>query len=416
MVLLELANQISNKNSREIVELLCSKTFTLPILTYVLYQLSQDSSSSSSSSKGLTKENKVANDDNPYEKSIVDASDKREAVELSFKPVASDFDWSKQEPIKYRPFKKGEYKLVMGIHNILPEEWFLVENTYKRYTDLKFSYVNDPYLFDHSIFMTEDCIPSVIEFYQESTKFMLQRYPMCFTVKDGLIHNHIRNDTIPLDPYSEKDPKELLCHLSRFLEEDFILMFPDAKNYDTDEFIFKGGVFAFAAGFDPAERFKTPLTNVHGPVPEYRTKLRPQMNKFFDKLKPGVFVKRNNWSIQTHNKVFVIGANKGVEGEEIKSLDPNTLDFKRQVYFRSERQTLTKLPKTGTMVFAIRTYLTPMWNIREEGLGDELIGGIEGMQETIGQYKRRPEWGEPVIKFLKGESDGCENLEYEGLV
>lgn len=390
---------ISQKSARELVELLCSKTFTIPILTYVLYQLLQDDS-------------KV--EQKPKQEIIVEKEEDDDTIH--YNPVDPNFNWPTKEPHKYRPFKKGEYKLVMGINNIPNDEWFLVENTYKSYTDLKFSYVNNPELHDHAIFMTQDCIPSVIEFYKESTRFMLERYPMCFSVRDGLIHNHIRGDTIPLDPLVEKDPKELLHHLSRFLEEDFILLFPDPENYDTDEYIFKGGVFAFAAGFDPVERFQTPLTTIHGPVPEYRTKLKPQMNKFFEKLKKGTIVKRNNWSIQTHNKIFVIGANKGVEGEEIKSLNPDELDFKRQVFFRSERQTLTRLPKTGTIVFGIRTYLTPMWDIREEGLGDELIGGIEGMQETIGQYKRRPEWGEPVVKFLRGESDGCERLEFEGLV
>lgn len=395
MVLLDLIKELSQRDSKELVELICSKFFTLPILTYLLYQISQDS---------------------PKPNSKQDPPIEQISTPKKWKSEDPNFNWSKAEPIRYRPFKKGEYKLVMGIHNISPDEWFLVENTYKEYTDKKFQYVSDPEIHDHIVFLSEDCTPVAIEFYQETTKFMLERYPMCFKVKNGQIHNLIRGDSIPLDPYSEKDPKQLLRHLSRFIEEDFILLFPDPAKYDTEEYIFQGGIFGFVAGFDPLERFKLPLTGIHGPVPEYRTKLKPQMNKFFDKLKPGVFVRRNNWSIQTHNKILVMNANKGVEGEEIKSLDPNTLDFKREVYFRSERQVLTRLPKTGAIVFSIRTYLTPMWNIREEGLSDELIGGIEGMQENIGQYKRRPEWGDPVVSFLKGESDGCEKPEIKGLV
>ncbi|ONH70176.1 hypothetical protein BON22_0627 [Cyberlindnera fabianii] len=167
--------------------------------------------------------------------------------------------------------------------------------------------------------------------------------------------------------------KQLHVYLSRFLEEDYIILYPDTENYDTDEYIFKGGIFAFAAGFDPQVRFKKPLTEIHGPVPEYRTKLRPQMNRFFDKLKPGTWVRRNNWSIQTHNMVFAMSENKGKEDEEITSLDPDTLDFEREVFFRSERQILTKLPKTGAIIFSIRTYLTPMKQLRDEGIGEELI-------------------------------------------
>ncbi|CCH42019.1 hypothetical protein BN7_1558 [Wickerhamomyces ciferrii] len=392
MVLLDIIQSITSNPSTSI-DLLLSKSITFPLLCLVIY-------------KTIAKEVKHKPTDNKNNDNPIINSPKR------YNSVESEFQWTQAEPYRYRPFKKGEYKLVMGIHNIEPDEWFLVENTYKDYTTIKYGTVSTPNLTDHCVFMTEDCIPTVIEFYQETTKFMLERYPMCFKIDldQGKILNLIRGDSIPLDPYSIP-PKELLHCLSRFIEEDFILMFPDPKGHNTDEYIFKGGVFAFAAGFDPIERFQKPLTEIHGPVPEYRTKLRSQMNKFFEKLKPGLFVKRNNWSIQTHNKIFVIDANKGTEDEEIKSLNPDHLDFKRQVYFRSERQVLTRLPKTQSIVFSIRTYLTPMWKIREEGLADELVGGIQGMQEVIGQYKRRPEWGDAVVKFMNWESDGCDRPE-----
>lgn len=403
----------------QLVYLLLHKEFTVPLLGYVLYLIVGSSSSSSSSQRVddipkaevVTSVTSVSTETS--EKKTNTSSDN---VIPKINSIDSSFDWSKQDPVKYRPFKKGEYKLVMGIHNISPDEWFFVENTYKEYTDLKWSYVTNPDLFDHAVFMTEDCIPATIEFYQRSTQFMLDRYPMCFEIRGDQIYNKIRDDYIPLDPYSVEDKKQLHVYLSRFLEEDYIILYPDTENYDTEEYIFKGGIFAFAAGFDPQVRFKKPLTEIHGPVPEYRTKLRPQMNRFFDKLKPGTWVRRNNWSIQTHNMVFAMSENKGKEDEEITSLDPDTLDFEREVFFRSERQILTKLPKTGAIIFSIRTYLTPMKQLRDEGIGEELIGGIEGMQNTIGQYKRRPEWGDAVCAYLRGESNGCQKPEIKGLV
>jgi hypothetical protein len=208
------------------------------------------------------------------------------------------------------------------------------------------------------------------------------------------------------------DAKRLNEYLNTFIEEDFIIMKPMPNE---DEYVFKSGVFAFAAGFDPADKFNKPLTSIHDPVPEYKTKLQAQMNKFLSRLKVHTFVRRNNWSIQVHNKVLVMNDNKGTEDEEIKALDPETLDFEREVFFRSERQLLTRLPKTGAIVFSIRTYLTKMSDIREEIRKAELCDAIDGMQWNIGQYKRKPEWGDAVVSYLKGESNGCSKPWIKGL-
>jgi hypothetical protein len=396
---------LTNKSLVDVVHFLLSKTVTIPLLAFVIYKTIQDP---------VTMSPDLKKDAEPF-KAKEETEEKEKKESTLYIPPKENFDWSTTQPIKYRPFKKGEYKMVMGIHNIPPEDWLLVENTYKTYTDLKWSYVSNPELRDHGVFMADDCIPASIEFYKRATQFMLDRYPQCFEVEGDKIINKIRGDWIPRDPYSAKDKKDLHVYLSRFLEEDYIILYPDQERFNSDEYILKGGVFSFAAGFDPAERFQQPLTLIHGPVPEYKTKLRPQMNKFFDKLKPNVWVRRNNWSIQTHNRVFVMDENKGTEDEEIVSIDPETLDFKREVFFRSERQILTRLPESGAIVFTIRTYLTPMSHIRDEGLSEELIGGIEGMQGTIGQYKRRPAWGDAVIKFLKGETEGIEKPWIQGL-
>ncbi|ONH70171.1 hypothetical protein BON22_0628 [Cyberlindnera fabianii] len=102
----------------QLVYLLLHKEFTVPLLGYVLYLIVGSSSSSSSQRV----------DDIPK----AETNTSSDNVIPKINSIDSSFDWSKQDPVKYRPFKKGEYKLVMGIHNISPDEWFFVENTYKR--------------------------------------------------------------------------------------------------------------------------------------------------------------------------------------------------------------------------------------------------------------------------------------------
>lgn len=128
------------------------------------------------------------------------------------------------------------------------------------------------------------------------------------------------------------------------------------------------------------------------------------MNRFFNRLLPGQFVTRLNYSMQTHNKFYVDDANKGhnlPEGFVQEPLKYEDLDFENQVHYRSERQVLTKLPKSGAMVFTIRTYLLPLAEVKKKvEVCDRLIGAINGFPKDISQYKRADEWGPAVIQYL----------------
>lgn len=72
---------------------------------------------------------------------------------------------------------------------------------------------------------------------------------------------------------------------------------------------------------------------------------------------------------------------------------------------RTERQTLHRLPESKALVFVFKTYLTPIQEIKEEGLGEELACAIEGLEtgSVPGMmfYKRGVVWGEKVKAFLR---------------
>lgn len=77
----------------------------------------------------------------------------------------------------------------------------------------------------------------------------------------------------------------------------------------------------------------------------------------------------------------------------------------RKTFLRCERQTLHRLPQTKALVFAFKTYLYPLREIKEEGKGEELAAAIEGLETgSVPQmmfYKRGVVWGEAVKRFLR---------------
>jgi hypothetical protein len=70
-------------------------------------------------------------------------------------------------------------------------------------------------------------------------------------------------------------------------------------------------------------------------------------------------------------------------------------------YLRVEHQTLTRLAKTGAIMFCVRTYLTSLQAVKDEGNGVELANAIESMPDKLGDYKKRPFWGGKVCAWLR---------------
>mmetsp|Transcript_1038 Transcript_1038/g.1041 ORF Transcript_1038/g.1041 Transcript_1038/m.1041 type:complete len:402 (-) Transcript_1038:42-1247(-) len=338
-------------------------------------------------------------------------------IKPNIEPVSADFEWDKVTPLKSFPFKNGEYKLTMGIRKLDPQDWLLIEPTYLNRIENKAKIVSNTHpdyppnkdLASNTVFITEEAIPAIREFYDIVIDYMCVKYPMYFKgAKNGKIFNSITGNYLPARAADESNPRELLIILSNNIEEDFLLLLKDpSKENEKDgmEYFFKAGIFAFAAGFSPKDRFNKPLSFVHHPVPGYETKLKLSMNRFFNRLEPGQFVTRSNFSVQTHHKFYVDDQNKGHqlrEGEKQVAIDSSTLDFEKQVHYRSERQALTKLPKSKAVVFTIRTYLLPMSEIKNDDreVRERLIGAIKGLPEDISLYKRAAEWGPAVIEYL----------------
>lgn len=151
------------------------------------------------------------------------------------------------------------------------------------------------------------------------------------------------------------------------------------------------------------EKASLKLRDIHAPVPGYKEKLELSMDRYFANLPVGKIVKRANWAITTHSRLFAPSGNHLYEGETVPEEDMDVV--LENTHLRSERQMLWRLPRTGAIVFSFKTYLYRLDEIREEGLGHELVAAIDGLREgsvpAMHLYKRGAVWGEAVKTFLK---------------
>lgn len=217
------------------------------------------------------------------------------------------------------------------------------------------------------------------------------------------LRNKVTNELVPVVP--PKSGHTCLRILGAHIDEDFLLLLPDPESKTAGaepKYKLEGFVNCFPSGFKASEKMNLRLAAIHAPVPGYAAKLEKSMDRYFAAMPVGKVVQRANWGIQTHGDLYAADhANHAYDGDEVKE---EAIDI-AQTYLRCERQTLHRLPQTGAMVFAFRTYLTPVSQVKEEGLGEDLAKAIDGLTEgnvpEMNVYKKGVVWGPAVKEYLR---------------
>ena len=135
----------------------------------------------------------------------------------------------------------------------------------------------------------------------------------------------------------------------RLVQEDLCLMMASDQGYRLE-----AASLCFPSHWRLHDKLGRSLAAIHAPVPHYAEELERKVDTFFDRLRSDRPVQRRNWSIHNHDELFVPGP-----FESPGSFAPDA-DGVGQVWLRSERQTLLRLPRTGAVLFTIKTQQCPI--------------------------------------------------------
>jgi dimethylamine monooxygenase subunit A len=170
-----------------------------------------------------------------------------------------------------------------------------------------------------------------------------------------------------------------LQHAARHIEDDLVLMRKGA-----DGWRLAAGSLCFPSSWRLREKFGHPMDVVHGTVPGFGTGTRNAaiIARMFDALAPGQPVIRANWSIYPDAELH----HPASHGEPVRmfELDRPVIE---QGFFRSERQTLTKLPGSGDILFTIRIGIEPLTQTVARGDAGRLAAALRHMNEEERHYK-----------------------------
>lgn len=137
------------------------------------------------------------------------------------------------------------------------------------------------------------------------------------------------------------------------------------------------------------------------------------MNKFFSRLTCDKPVVRNNYFIQLDNE---LGWSKSIGDEDSDRVGWYTAGeaiSPEQLYFRSERQSLRRLPRSGAVVFTIRTYFAPIVEICQEPyIPRRLLNGIESWSDDVREYRGYDKFKDAILPYLAQEAEKQEEKGY----
>ncbi len=158
----------------------------------------------------------------------------------------------------------------------------------------------------------------------------------------ALVKNYLKAQGNVVEPQDANTPA--LLQAAMMIPEDLVIM----RKCD-DGWRLVAGSVCFPSSWSLQEKIGKPLHDVHAPVPEFNKGSRNanMIERIFDNLQVGQPVERFNWSIYNDDALYH-------DDRSSEHMNQET-----DCYLRVERQTLTKLPKSGDILFTIRIYIDP---------------------------------------------------------
>jgi len=135
---------------------------------------------------------------------------------------------------------------------------------------------------------------------------------------------------------------------SLLVQEDLAVM--TAQN---GQWVLTAAAVCFPSRWDLASKIGADMHGIHQPVPHYEERIGAATDAAFDKMTPDRPVWRINWTVLDDPELFQPSAAGRKTGARAR---PGAEEFGDAMFFRTERQTLWKLPDSGDILFTIHTY------------------------------------------------------------
>jgi hypothetical protein len=262
---------------------------------------------------------------------------------------------------RFLPHREGGGVLQMGLARIATDDWLQLEGNLAQWRRFKRALADRDL---SAVYGDSAMAPQAVDELVEALgEYLTSRYPQYFRRTASAL-------PVPVDAGHEA-PGDApgLWRASALLPDDIALMVP------------RDGVYHLAAAslcspshWRLADKLGRPMREIHDPIPGVHDALSPRIDRFFRHLRVDAPVQRWNWSLQFGDERFAPTRGRGGPEDGL--------------YYRVERQSLRRLPRSGAIVFTIRVYLHPLQTLRPiPGALDSLLTAVRDTPPSLAAYK-----------------------------
>lgn len=296
------------------------------------------------------------------------------------------------EETLYLPFEAGPFRMSMGLVARHPDEIISLDRHYPAEIEQRRALLAR---WGTEVAAAEPgAEPACHEMVERLTDVLPRRYPAVFEQRNGAVHNRMTGETWRPDC----DP---LTAAALLVQEDMCLL----ELRDGTPFLI-AGTLCFSPGWRLQEKLGQPLGEVHTKVPFYAERLGRPVDRLMRYLQRGKLVERLNWGLYASDALFRPG--RHFQTERIADITPdNALD---RIYLRVERQTLSVLPRTGAVLFTIRTHVYPLRRVvAVEAAAERLHAAVCALPPEMASYKSIAPFREALFAALPSVPPGAES-------
>jgi dimethylamine monooxygenase subunit A len=291
------------------------------------------------------------------------------------------------------PIEEGPWRLAMALRPLDPADWLRPDDEIERDLAEKDRLIAER--LDEVFAETSGSETACAELLASLLNHLPMHHPDRYR-RDGHTMRVGLHRVIPLD--SAESP---LLTAGRLVQEDFCIL----QTVPEGSYHLTAATLCFPTRWRLHDKLGRPLAAIHDPVPAYADKLAKPVDRFFQHLKPGKPVWRINWSLLDDPALFQPTGH----GRTLADLSITSENIGEKVTFRSERQTLVRLPETGAIVFGIRNYRAPLRDIASDSVrARRMLTAIETMPPDMLRYKSFAVFQGPLLAYLRQASAGAE--------
>ncbi|KAG0614962.1 hypothetical protein M758_5G004500 [Ceratodon purpureus] len=290
------------------------------------------------------------------------------------------------------------FRMTMGTEPLNMKDWIEIDIFYDEEMALRREILKSRK--EVAIVSRPEAVEANWEALELVAEFLPMRFPTRFRRDGGMLCNLTTGERFNINDKS-LDPLQVL---PRLIQEDVcLLMKVDGS------FRLVSGAVLFPQRWSLLEKMGMDIASIHLPVPLFADEIGSAVNQFMTRLKVGKPVWRANWAIVDDPTLFqplleedIYAALRGQVKENFDFAAHKCVNVGSRLYTRCERETLMRLPKTGAILFTIRTYIRPLSVFESRPmLAQQMVRAVETLPESITKYKIMAGFYDVALQYLR---------------